>query len=91
MSEWWKEHREEVAGNGRWPLDPKYIDEFITTKARESEGWAIAYALLQLGNCVSCAAGQIGGVDDFSGQMRIGAALEAIANVMKRNGKENAE
>lgn len=45
---WREEHRQEVAGKGRWPLDPEYIDEFIKTKARDSAEWAIAYALLDV-------------------------------------------
>ena len=82
--DFWKEHREEVAGNGSYPLDPKYIDEFITSKARESEGWAIAYALLQLGECITGAANHIGGVDDFTGIMRIGAWLEELVKVLRK-------
>jgi hypothetical protein len=79
----WRNHREEVAGNGNFPLRPDYIDEFIKGKARSSEGWAIAYALLQLGYRITDGANSLVGVDDFNGQMRIGAALEAIAKAMK--------
>jgi hypothetical protein len=91
MTDWQtiaREHNKEVAGNGRYPLDPKYIDEFITSKARDSEGWAIAYALLQVSEAITGAANQIGGVDDFTGIMRIGATLQGIVNVMKRNNGE---
>jgi hypothetical protein len=84
MSEWWREHNREVAGNGHYPLDPKYIDEFITTKARTSPEWAIAYALLQISNAITGAANQIGGVDDFTGIMRIGAWLEELVKVLRK-------
>jgi hypothetical protein len=33
--EWRKEHREEVAGNGRYPLDPEYIAEFLRANGGE--------------------------------------------------------
>ena len=80
--DWREQHHREVAGKGYYPLDPKYIDEFIKGKARESEGWAIAYALIQLGDCIQGAGSQIGGVDDYTGIMRVGWALEEIMKTL---------
>ena len=82
--EYWTQHRREVAGNGDCPLDPKYIDEFIEGKARSGEGWAVAYALLQVSNAITGAAQQIGGVDDFTGIQKIGAYLEAFYELAKK-------
>jgi hypothetical protein len=67
----------------------KYIDEFITRKARQSEGWAIAYALLELGKCITGAGSQIGGVDDFTGIMRVGGSLEWIARTLHEKERGN--
>lgn len=89
--EYWSRHRKEVAGNGDYPLDEKYIDEFITSKARSSPEWAIAYALLQVEQSIRGAAQQIGGVDDFTGIMRIGAYLEAFYELAKKTLAEGKE
>jgi hypothetical protein len=69
------EHRKEVRGEGYWPLDPKYIDEFITRKARLAPEWAMAYALLQVAYAIRSAGSQIGGVDGFTGIQGIAEAL----------------
>jgi hypothetical protein len=53
-------------------------------KARTGAEWAIAYALLQVAGAIRSAGREIGGVDEFTGIMRIGAALEA-PSAKKRN------
>jgi hypothetical protein len=77
-----KQHHKEVRGEGYWPLDPKYIDEFITRKARLAPEWAIAYALLQVAQAISGAGRQIGGVDGFTGIQGVGAVLGALVDAM---------
>jgi hypothetical protein len=62
------------------------IDEFITSKACSGSGWAIAYALLELGKAINVHGHNIVGVDDYNGLMRIGWALEQMVDA-----KEAAE
>jgi hypothetical protein len=71
------QHQKEVRGEGYWPLDPKFIDEFITRKARLGPEWATAYALLQVAYAIAGAGRQIGGVDAFTGIQGIAEALSA--------------
>jgi hypothetical protein len=79
-------HWKEVAGKGDFPLDPEYIEKFITTKARSGPEWAIAYALLQVGYAIRSASKNIAGVDDYTPPMqaRIATALEAIGTHIKQ-------
>ena len=86
---WGEQRRREIAGEGDYPFDPKYIDEFIKGKARDGGEWAIAYALLGVAGAIRCAATQISGVDDYTGQQRMAWALEQIAEGLKKP-KEDA-
>jgi hypothetical protein len=88
--DYWINHHKEVAGNGSYPLDPKYIDEFIEGKARSGPDWAIAYALLQVADAIRVASQNIAGVDDFTGIMRIGAELGILADATQKIAKQQA-
>jgi hypothetical protein len=70
---------EDIAGLGRYPQDPDYISQFIALNARKSEGWAIAWALLQVAKSLEIAGRQIGGVDHLTGIQGVGNSLEWIA------------
>jgi hypothetical protein len=79
------QHLLEVMGKGYYPLDPEYIDEFIMRKARTEAEWAVAYGLLRVAWAIESAGKQIGGVDEWTGIMRIGAALDAMSVKKREN------
>jgi hypothetical protein len=84
----WKEiaqdHAREVEGNGRWPFDSEYLEEFVTQQARKSPEWAIAWALLQVGHAIRAAGANIGGVDCHTGIQKLADCAEAIATAMEK-------
>jgi hypothetical protein len=84
-AKFWAKHDKEVMGKGNYPLNVDYIDEFIMRKARTGAEWATAYALLRVAWAIESAGKQIGGVDEFTGIMRIGAALEAMSTKKREN------